>query len=112
MDYMDIYEKNITSCNDVSIERADGLHKLLLVVLEYDMSDFIYKMIIDWNIIDVLCYKLSNDELLNILNLSKKCNIITYYRDFNNPSYFNVFDNIRDIYELNDRLDVLNGIEN
>lgn len=48
MDYMDIYEKNIPSLlHDVSIERADGLHKLFLVALEYDMYDFIYKMIME-----------------------------------------------------------------
>lgn len=106
---MDIYEKNkITEdFKNISKERWMGIYYILITALKFNMSDIIYNIICEWKWVDILCNTLDDDNLLKILEESQKCKDFKIHLDWNNPSIFCVHDNVRDIFVMNDRLDIV-----
>jgi hypothetical protein len=90
--------------------QIEGIHKIFLNALEYNLHSVIYNIIIEWNWFELLCTKLSTDELTYIALIAKTCEEFKYYTDFNNPKTFNVYNNVRDILEISKRYDVLDKI--
>lgn len=94
----------------ISNERISGIHTIIMTALECNMTDVIYNTIITWKWFNAVCQTESADDLIELLNQSKKCEDFDIYTDWNNPKKFNVYDNMRDIIEMNNRFDVLDMI--
>lgn len=93
--------------------RIEFIFDFTIRAIENKLYDIIYNIIIEWNWIELLIVNCDYEKLKTLLLLAKKTNIeFEYYSSWNNKSNFNVYNNIRDLYEINDKYDFIEYIEN
>jgi hypothetical protein len=94
-----IFELNRDGYEILNEKEIKGLKKIIKTSLKYGMKDMIMTIFNENTFKKVFKYY-EISELKKLLSLSKKCENIKYYKEFNNISEYVVYDNLRDLIEI------------
>jgi hypothetical protein len=99
-----IIYKNREDLENVDMNQVNSIYKIVIETLKSKLYDILYNAIVVWGWIDLICVNCPTCKLKQLLRCCLARGII--YENFD------IYKNVRDIFELNNKLNVINNFEN